>query len=76
MSDCVCHKCGERERIMASLPQDGSRGQKDQWDELLDKISRRDKKIAELEEEIKELEGKTLRELRKTELCRTARQGR
>lgn len=35
----VCFKCRERERIMASLPQDGSRGQKDAWDELLDRIS-------------------------------------
>lgn len=39
LEEGVCHKCRERERIMASLPQDGSRGQKDAWDELLDRIS-------------------------------------
>lgn len=39
LKEGVCYKCRERERIMASLPQDGSRGQKDAWDEMLDRIS-------------------------------------
>ena len=55
--EAVCHKCRERERIMASLPQDGSRGQKDAWDQQLDRISELEGQLAVAKEQLVEQEN-------------------
>ena len=39
----TCNRCLERERIIATLPQDGSRGQKDAWDDLTDRAAKLDR---------------------------------
>lgn len=38
-SDPECKTCADRRRLMASLPQDGSRGQKNAWDEMEETIA-------------------------------------
>jgi len=58
LEEGVCHKCRERERIVASLPQDGSRGQKDAWDELLDRISTLEHERNAAQNEINKLDGR------------------